>query len=349
MIVKNEADVLARCLDSVKDAVDEIIIVDTGSTDETKNIALRYTDKLYDFEWVDDFAAARNRSYEKSTMDYQMWLDADDIISPESLSAMLELKKTLDISIEMVTMKYITHWDANGYPLLCSTRERLTRRDLNKQWQGAVHECIPLGGNYLETDIAVWHKKLHCGDLKRNINIYLKMLENKKSFLPRDQYYFARELKENGRYVESAMWFAKFLDDGQGWVEDNIASCLSLALCYKNMGRNDKILPALTRSFLYDAPRPEICTRIGYYYKEKKNFECALKWFLTALGASNRSSKGFVLLDYCGYIPCIEACVCSGELGDLGSAKIYNEKAAEYRPESPAVINNRKYLEARGV
>jgi tetratricopeptide (TPR) repeat protein len=99
---------------------------------------------------------------------------------------------------------------------------------------------------------------------------------------------------------------------------------------------------------MYDAPRPEICTEIGYYYKERKNFERALRWFLTALSSNNYASKGFVLIDYRGYIPCIEACVCSGELGDLASARIYNEKAAEYRPESPAVINNRKYLEARG-
>ena len=60
MIVKNEEKVLSRCLDSVKDAVDEIIIVDTGSEDNTKNIASQYTDKIYDFKWVYDFSAARN-------------------------------------------------------------------------------------------------------------------------------------------------------------------------------------------------------------------------------------------------------------------------------------------------
>ena len=53
MIVKNEEKVLARCLDSVADLMDEIIIVDTGSTDGTKEIAARYTDKIYDFEWID--------------------------------------------------------------------------------------------------------------------------------------------------------------------------------------------------------------------------------------------------------------------------------------------------------
>ena len=60
MIVKNEEKVLGRCLDSAKEIADEIIIVDTGSTDRTKEIAAEYTEKIYDFKWNDDFSAARN-------------------------------------------------------------------------------------------------------------------------------------------------------------------------------------------------------------------------------------------------------------------------------------------------
>lgn len=65
MIVKNEERVLKRCLDSVRDLVDEIIIVDTGSTDATKRIAAGYTDKIYDLTWNDDFSAARNLHFPK--------------------------------------------------------------------------------------------------------------------------------------------------------------------------------------------------------------------------------------------------------------------------------------------
>ena len=60
MIVRNEEDVLGRCLTSICDLVDEIIIVDTGSTDRTREVAARYTDKIFDFTWIDAFAAARN-------------------------------------------------------------------------------------------------------------------------------------------------------------------------------------------------------------------------------------------------------------------------------------------------
>ena len=68
--MKNEQDSLERCLQSVRNVVDEIIIVDTGSTDRTKEIASKWTPHVYDFAWIDDFAAARNFSFAKATMDY---------------------------------------------------------------------------------------------------------------------------------------------------------------------------------------------------------------------------------------------------------------------------------------
>ena len=70
MIVKNEERILARCLDSIEDLMDEIVIVDTGSTDRTKAIASRYTDKIYDYEWTGDFAEARNFAFSKAGMEY---------------------------------------------------------------------------------------------------------------------------------------------------------------------------------------------------------------------------------------------------------------------------------------
>ena len=77
MIVKNEEKILARCLDSIGDLVDEIIIVDTGSEDGTMEIAARYTDKVYDFKWSQDFAEARNFSFSKAKCDYIYSADAD--------------------------------------------------------------------------------------------------------------------------------------------------------------------------------------------------------------------------------------------------------------------------------
>ena len=70
MIVKDEEDVLERCLECAKNIADEIVIVDTGSKDRTKDIANKYTDKVYDFDWWNDFSKARNYAFSKATKEY---------------------------------------------------------------------------------------------------------------------------------------------------------------------------------------------------------------------------------------------------------------------------------------
>ena len=111
MIVKNEEKVLGRCLDSVKDAVDEIIIVDTGSEDRTKEIAAAYTDKVYEFEWTNDFAKARNESFSKAEMDYCMWLDADDVLEAGGQEKLLEWKAHADGTADAVMTDYAAGFD----------------------------------------------------------------------------------------------------------------------------------------------------------------------------------------------------------------------------------------------
>ena len=348
MIVKNEEDVLKRCLDSVKDAVDEIIIVDTGSTDKTKFIAQEYTDKVYDFKWINDFSAARNEAYSKASMDYQMWMDADDFIPQDSLEKLLKLKDTLDPSIDIVTMKYFTHFNEQGHPILSCTRERLTRREKGYTWQEPIHECIPLIGNVFYSDIEIYHKKNHViNHSDRNIQIYNELEKSGKSLTPRQQYYFARELKDCGNWLKSAYYFEKFLNSQHGWFEDNIAACYNLSICYNVLGDHEKILPILLKSFNYDAPRAEVCSEIGYYYKRARNFSVALKWFRLAINVGKPDSAGFILEDYYGYIPNIECCVCCCELGDFESARIYNEQAAVYKPDAAAIEINRKVLESK--
>ncbi len=82
MIVKNEEKHLARCLSSVKDVADEIVIVDTGSTDKTIEIAESFSAKIFHFDWVNDFSAARNFALSKCTGDWILYLDADEELNP---------------------------------------------------------------------------------------------------------------------------------------------------------------------------------------------------------------------------------------------------------------------------
>jgi glycosyltransferase involved in cell wall biosynthesis len=78
LIVRNEEATLGRCLDSVRGLADEIVVVDTGSTDGTREIAASYGARLVDFAWCDDFAAARNESLRQATGRWVLWLDADE-------------------------------------------------------------------------------------------------------------------------------------------------------------------------------------------------------------------------------------------------------------------------------
>ena len=82
MIVRDEQDHLAKCLESVRELFEEIVIVDTGSADRTKEIAREFGAKVFDFVWIDDFAAARNEALSHATCDYAFWLDADDVVGP---------------------------------------------------------------------------------------------------------------------------------------------------------------------------------------------------------------------------------------------------------------------------
>lgn len=91
LIAKNEEEVIGRCIESVIDIIDEIIVVDTGSTDKTIEVAEKYGAKIYNFTWIDDFAAARNYSFSKASKEYIFWLDADDILFPGDKEKFKEL------------------------------------------------------------------------------------------------------------------------------------------------------------------------------------------------------------------------------------------------------------------
>jgi tetratricopeptide (TPR) repeat protein len=277
-----------------------------------------------------------------------MWLDADDVIPEVSIEKIKELKNTIKEDVEIVTMKYITHFDENGIPIFSSTRERLMKRSKEYKWMGAVHECIPLAGNVIYSDIEIWHKKENLNEVStRNLKIYEAAEKNGKEFSPRELYYFARELNDHGKFKKAARYFEKFLNTGLGWSEDNITSCHNLAICYRILGKTDKILPILYRSFQYDTPRAEVCCEIGYYYKNLGNIPLAVKWFDLATRLLKPDSIGFILIDFWGYVPNIECCVCLCELGHYQEASIYNERAATFKPDSKAVAINREFLKTK--
>jgi len=347
MIVKNEEDVIERCLNSVAPLVDEIIIVDTGSTDRTKDIVKKFTDKIYDFKWIDDFSAARNYAFDQATMDYILWLDADDIILPEDSVKFIKLKNDLTFDIDVVMMYYNTAFDDHGRVIFSYFRERLSKRSLNFKWMEPVHEYLQIGGNIINSDVCITHAKIKKEKSSRNLEIYRQRLANNEKLSPRGTYYYARELKDNQIYKEAISMFHEFLNSGLGWVEDNITACAELAKCYQFVNESQKALEAMLKSFQYDTPRGELCCQIGYHFKAQNNYRLAAYWFDTALTLERpKDSWGFHQEDYWSYIPCIECAVCFDKLRDYKKAAQYNEKAALYKPNSQAVLFNRKYFES---
>lgn len=346
MIVKNEEESLARCLESVKGIVDEIVIVDTGSSDKTKEIAAQYTDMIYDFTWINDFSAARNFSYEKATKEYIMWLDADDIILPEDQAKLLKFKNNqLNHNIDVVMMKYNVGFDKKGNVVFSYYRERITKRERGYKWKEPVHEYIALSGNIMSTDIAITHNKIKKSEAGRNLKIYDEIIKSGKSLSLRGIYYYARELKTKKRYQEAIDYFNQFLGFKEGWIEDKIAACYELSICYKALNQPKEGIIALLNSLQHDSPRAEICCQIGYFFKEQKKYDQAIFWFSLALDLKKpENCWGFIHEDAWGYIPSMELCVCYYEKGEYMKAIHYNELAGEYKPNDEIVEKNKVFF-----
>ena len=343
MIVKDESATLARCLDSVKSLVDELIIVDTGSTDGTQSIAAKYTDQIYTFEWINDFAAARNYAFSLATQDYIMWLDADDIIHESDAYLFKELKATLDPSIDVVIMRYHlttspTHtYDYSFY------RERLVKRSCKFQWVEPVHEYIHYSGKSVKFDIAITHCKL-AQPTSRNLDILTTYLQQGHPLTPRNEYYYARELFAQGYLEEAATHYENFLQSSDLIECSYLDACKDLSKYYQTIGAPAKSLQSLLRFFEKGTPRPEICCALGYYYKNLKDYDKAILWFCLAPHAKVTSSTGYNMSHYKHYVPYIELSICYYHKGNIFEAMRYNEQAAQAYPDDQTIVKNRAFF-----
>lgn len=346
MIVKDEEAVLGRCLDSVRPAVDEMIIVDTGSKDRTKEIAARYTDKVYDFVWADDFSAARNFSFSKANMDFILWLDADDVLLQEDCAALARLKQTLTDAVDVVMLPYHTAFDEEGKPVFSYYRERLIRRGLPHAWEGRVHEAVVHAGRVQYAQVPVTHRSVKTEYSDRNLKIYEKQEAGGEPLSPRDQFYYGRELYYHQRYDRAKERLRGFLSAGQGWVENNLEACKILAYCYLETGDVYGALDALSASFRYGVPRAETCCELGNAFMRLEDYRTAAFWFELARKLPRPEAGGaFVSEDCYGFLPCIQLCVCYDRLGEREKAAAYNRLAGAFRPAAPAYLHNLTYFE----
>lgn len=343
MIVKNEEAVLVRCLNSVAALVDEIIIVDTGSTDKTIELAHRFTENVYNFPWIDDFAAARNYSFSKATKEYILWLDADDVLLSEDRNKFIELRTGLSRDVDAVSMLYNLEVTNDGRVVSQLRRNRLVKRDRGFRWIGSIHEYLEVYGNVLASDIAITHAPLK-HDADRNLLIYEKRLQKGEVFTPRDLYYFANELYDHQLYSRAVEYYQYFLATGQGWVEDNIGACGKLADCFYHLKDVENQLKYILKSFEYDVPRAEFCCRLGYYYLQIDKPQQAAFWYKLATQLERPESWGLMNNNCWTWLPHLQLCVCYSRLGKYQLAYEHNERAAEYIPDDARVIHNRSFL-----
>ena len=344
MIVKNEEAVLERCLKSVGGVFDEIIITDTGSTDRTKEIASKYTDKIYDFSWQYDFSAARNYSFSLATCDYVMWLDADDVLTEKDRDALIALKSTMDGSVNAYFLLYDVISGAQDGSRFYFYRERIVRRASGFLWKGAVHEYLDVDSNSLRVPVAVTHVRGENKERGRNLMIYIRQFLSGKAPDAREKYYFAKELFENGFFKAAVYALEEYLKDN-GWIEDKISACRILSSCHKQLGNGEGQLYALYKSFEYAPPRSAVCCDIGDYFLSRNEYHSAVFWFKLALNQRGEQKDGFVSPDFGDFIPYMWLCYCYDKLGIREKAVYYNNLAGKIKPLDKNYLYNKKYFE----
>jgi len=159
MIVKNEERFLSGCLESIKDVVDEIVIVDTGSSDSTLDIARQFNAKIFHFDWVNDFSAARNFALEKSSGDWILYLDADERLSEKSK---LAINRVIQSPENLGVKCSVRSENKTGGTPSQMLYVRFFKNHPKARFTGRVHEQIEptleaLGYKLIEEEIEIIH------------------------------------------------------------------------------------------------------------------------------------------------------------------------------------------------
>lgn len=345
MIVRDEAGRLAACLESVRHAVDEIVIVDTGSTDDTLSIARQYTQKIYTYQWQNDFSAARNFAIEQTTCEWVLSLDADEFVqNAADLRTSISGSSFSSYCLPLCALKNADSMlEYDRFMVL-----RLFRRHL--RFSGFIHEFIkvdpPLTIGQLEQPV-IWHTPVSATERrqrrKRNLSLLNKAVEKNNSD-PCLPYYLGTEWLGLGHIDRAVGFFREALSR----LTPQQASFLTpvirhLISCYKNTGRLDEALClCLEQSQQY----PEYCDLFfdgGVLFELKQEYTIALKWFQAAANLNDPPLSFFHTDGTNSYLAYYHLGHCAEKLGLYQEAQHYYEQALAinktyYYPLYPLIL-----------
>ena len=200
MIVRDEEAALPKCLESAADLVGEIVVVDTGSVDRTRDVASRFGAQVIDFTWIDDFSAARNESLKHAAGDWIFWLDADEWLALRDREKLQHLFANLPHELVGYSMRQVspTRFIWNGAPAEFGEQDvgqlRLFRNDPRIRWEGRVFEQVRTslrlaGGEVRATDVRIDHGGYQEGAaMLRRIERNLRLIRLQLTDTPDDPY-----------------------------------------------------------------------------------------------------------------------------------------------------------------
>lgn len=365
MIVRDEQEVIHRCLSSVASLVDEIIIADTGSVDDTVSICRQFTPHIYSFGWQQDFAIARNYAFSKATGDYILWLDADDVIDPEYHHALLDLKTRLSADVYFLPYNYSQ--DEYGQSTCTLYRERIVRNDGTFEWKYPVHEVIhnTHGRPGIHENIPVRHARTQSGieqDKDRNLGILQHAVQLEAfSHDARIWYYLGRELHDHQRLREAIAAFEHYLRFPDTWREERMMALFRLAQCHAGLAREGNAGEGLAGEAPGHAHTAESYARkaialdprwaepyfvLGEMAFHRQDYEEAAFWFVKCLRdipdvLSPLNREMYTIRPYLYLV------FCHDRLQQYQEAWRYNELALSCKPEDPGLLYNRSYLGTR--
>lgn len=305
VIVKNDRNRLERLLESVENYGWELVVVDTGSTDGSRELARSFTDKVFDFAWCDDFAAAKNEAISHATNEYVLVLDSDEWLEEMSDEDLLRLEKDIQDKPDVVGRIYrINELEKNGeeqenYEWI----NRLFSRE-KFEYQGRIHEQVSLKNSKKPLDYEMYRSVIvirHDGykgteeEKKEKSMRNIRLLEVELEDNPDDtyilyqlgkSYYTASEYEKAAEYFDKALAFD--LDTRAEYVIDMVET-YGYALI--NSGQEGKAL-GLEGVYEEFGTSSDFQFLMGLIYMKNAMFDEALEQFDLAMEHAQAKMQG---------------------------------------------------------